>query len=195
MKHYPLKHLDTILGPARVAAAKKRANQKLKRIFLAEVRKQLGLTQTSVAKAMGVSQSALSQFESQDDMQLSTLRRLVEALGGELLCASIETKGATPEDDVGDDAAATVLGKDAYLVASLGGNELNVLEARGLGDLVVQADNPLFGLDLADVDFKVADLAIEVGRVDVVLLIITVDTKAVARVFIGRQDTETNEAL
>jgi DNA-binding XRE family transcriptional regulator len=84
MKHYPLKHLDTILGPARVAAAKKRANQKLKRIFLAEVRKQLGLTQTSVAKAMGVSQSALSQLESQDDMQLSTLRRLVEALGGDL---------------------------------------------------------------------------------------------------------------
>jgi hypothetical protein len=33
---------------------------------------------------MGVSQSALSQIESQDDLQLSTLRRLVHALGGEL---------------------------------------------------------------------------------------------------------------
>lgn len=33
---------------------------------------------------MGVSQSALSQFESLDDMQISTLRRLVNALGGEL---------------------------------------------------------------------------------------------------------------
>jgi Holliday junction resolvase-like predicted endonuclease len=33
---------------------------------------------------MGVSQSALSQMESQGDLQLSTLRRLVTALGGEL---------------------------------------------------------------------------------------------------------------
>ena len=48
-------------------------------MLLGEVRKQLGFTQTSVAKAMGVSQSALSQVESQDDVQLSTLRRLVKA--------------------------------------------------------------------------------------------------------------------
>ena len=53
-------------------------------MFLAEVRKQLGLTQTTVAKAMGVSQSALSQLESQNDLQLSTHSRLVKALGGEL---------------------------------------------------------------------------------------------------------------
>jgi hypothetical protein len=48
------------------------------------VGKQLGFTRTAVARAMGVSQSALSQLESQDDLQLSTLRRLVHALGGEL---------------------------------------------------------------------------------------------------------------
>ena len=53
-------------------------------MLLGEVRKQLGFTQTSIAKAMGVSQSALSQMESQDDLQLSTIRRLVNALGGEL---------------------------------------------------------------------------------------------------------------
>jgi transcriptional regulator with XRE-family HTH domain len=53
-------------------------------MLLGEVRKQLGFTQASVADAMGVSQSALSQMESQEDLQLSTLRRLVSALGGEL---------------------------------------------------------------------------------------------------------------
>ena len=42
------------------------------------------MTQTAVARSMGVSQSALSQLESQDDLQLSTLRRLIHALGGEL---------------------------------------------------------------------------------------------------------------
>ena len=53
-------------------------------MLLSEVRKRRGLTQAAVAKALGVTQSALSQVESQPDMHLSTLRRLVRALGGEL---------------------------------------------------------------------------------------------------------------
>lgn len=84
MKRRTLKDLDAVLGPRRVARAKAEARRKLEAMLLGEVRKQLGLTQTEVAKSMGVSQSALSQLESQDDLQLSTLRRLVKALGGEL---------------------------------------------------------------------------------------------------------------
>jgi DNA-binding XRE family transcriptional regulator len=84
MKTHSLKKLDGILGPKRVAAAKAKARQKMEAMLLSEVRRQLGFTQTSIAKAMGVSQSALSQIESQDDLQLSTIRRLVKALGGEL---------------------------------------------------------------------------------------------------------------
>ena len=84
MTRRTLKELDAILGPRRVASAKTRARRKMKSMLLGEVRKQLGFTQTSVARSMGVSQSALSQIESQDDLQLSTLRRLVKALGGEL---------------------------------------------------------------------------------------------------------------
>jgi DNA-binding XRE family transcriptional regulator len=84
MKRRPLKDLDTLLGPKRVAAAKAKARRRMEAMLLGQVRKQLGFTQTSVAAAMGVSQSAVSQMESQDDLQLSTLRRLVKALGGEL---------------------------------------------------------------------------------------------------------------
>jgi DNA-binding XRE family transcriptional regulator len=84
MKRHKLKELDAMMGPRRVAAAKQTARRKMEAMLLGEVRKQLGFTQTSVAKAMGVSQSALSQVESQNDLQLSTLRRLVRALGGEL---------------------------------------------------------------------------------------------------------------
>jgi len=73
-----------MIGPRRVKRAKQAARRKMEAMLLGEVRKQLGFTQTSVAKAMGVSQSALSQVESQNDLQLSTLRRLVKALGGEL---------------------------------------------------------------------------------------------------------------
>jgi DNA-binding XRE family transcriptional regulator len=84
MKRHKLKDLDGIMGARRVAGAKQAARRKMEAMLLGEVRKQLGFTQTSVAKAMGVSQSALSQVESQNDLQLSTLRRLVKALGGEL---------------------------------------------------------------------------------------------------------------
>ena len=84
MKRKSLKDIDALLGPRRVAQAKGAARQKMEAMLLAEVRNQLGFTQTTVARAMGVSQSALSQLESQDDLQLSTLRRLVHALGGEL---------------------------------------------------------------------------------------------------------------
>ena len=84
MKRKTLADLDAILGPKRVAVANAAARKKMEAMLLAEVRKQLGFTQVAVAKAMGVSQSALSQLESQDDLQLSTLRRLVKALGGEL---------------------------------------------------------------------------------------------------------------
>src|SRR5437868_5747984 len=84
MKRRPLKDIDDLIGPERVAAAKARAVKKMKRMFLREVRKQLGLTQAKVAKAVGVSQSAISQLEAQDDMQLSTLRRIINALGGHI---------------------------------------------------------------------------------------------------------------
>jgi transcriptional regulator with XRE-family HTH domain len=79
-----LKDLYERIGPVEAAKAKALAQQKMETILLSQFRKQLGLTQAAVAKAMGVSQSALSQLESQDDMQLSTLRRVVQAMGGEV---------------------------------------------------------------------------------------------------------------
>ena len=83
-KRRTLQDLYALMGPEEAVKAKSMARKKMKRMFLREVRKQLGLTQTKLAKAMGVSQSALSQLESQDDMQLSTLRRLVHAMGGHI---------------------------------------------------------------------------------------------------------------
>jgi transcriptional regulator with XRE-family HTH domain len=53
-------------------------------MLLAELRRLAGMTQVKLAKSMGVTQPTLSRLESQDDMQLGTLRRIVEALGGEL---------------------------------------------------------------------------------------------------------------
>lgn len=51
---------------------------------LAQLRQELGLTQTQLAKAMGVSQARVSDIErgDLDHTELSTVRAYIEALGG-----------------------------------------------------------------------------------------------------------------
>ena len=51
---------------------------------LQELRRALDLTQQQVAAALGINQVAVSKMEGQTDMYVSTLRRFVEAMGGEL---------------------------------------------------------------------------------------------------------------
>jgi DNA-binding XRE family transcriptional regulator len=51
---------------------------------LKSVRELLGKTQVEVAAAVEISQGQLSELERRDDHLLSTLRRYIEALGGEL---------------------------------------------------------------------------------------------------------------
>jgi len=53
-------------------------------LLLSEVRKLTGKSQRQVAAALGIKQPTLSKLEQQSDMQISTLRRIVTALGGEL---------------------------------------------------------------------------------------------------------------
>jgi transcriptional regulator with XRE-family HTH domain len=59
------------------------AKEMMAEMLLAQVQKSAGLTQ-QVAHTLGIRQPSLSKLENQDDMQISTLRRLVEALGGKL---------------------------------------------------------------------------------------------------------------
>jgi hypothetical protein len=54
------------------------------RLTLRELRDLAGKTQIEVAQAAEMAQSELSRAERRDDHLLSTLRRYVEALGGEL---------------------------------------------------------------------------------------------------------------
>jgi transcriptional regulator with XRE-family HTH domain len=72
------------MRPESLARAKARAREMMAEMLLAEVRKSVGLTQEEVAESLGIKQPTLSRLESQDDMQISTLRRLIHALGGEL---------------------------------------------------------------------------------------------------------------
>lgn len=51
---------------------------------LARLRERAGLTQTDVARILGITQSRVSRLERAEDLNLSTLERYVAALGGEL---------------------------------------------------------------------------------------------------------------
>lgn len=53
-------------------------------LFLAELRESREITQEQLARAMGISQGAVSRAERREDVQLSTLRKFVHAMGGEL---------------------------------------------------------------------------------------------------------------
>jgi transcriptional regulator with XRE-family HTH domain len=66
------------------AKAARRAQELLGELLLSEVRQLAGKSQQEVAAALGMKQPSLSKLEKQGDMQISTLRKIVNALGGEL---------------------------------------------------------------------------------------------------------------
>ncbi len=67
---------------------------------IGELRRWLGVSQVEIAGLLGVSQPCVAKIEHQEDMRLSTLRRYVAALGGELrLIAEID--GVAHELDIG----------------------------------------------------------------------------------------------
>jgi predicted transcriptional regulator len=51
---------------------------------LADLRRELGVTQAELASAADMAQSELSRVERRPDVLISTLRRCVRGLGGEL---------------------------------------------------------------------------------------------------------------
>jgi hypothetical protein len=62
----------------------KRAEARLEQLTLRELRQDLELTQAQVAQAAVMTQSELSRLEGRSNHRISTLRRYVEAMGGEL---------------------------------------------------------------------------------------------------------------
>jgi len=76
--------LEAKMSPEARARVEARVKEAMAEMLIAELRKHVGLTQEQLAELLGIKQPTLSRLESQDDMQIGTLRRLVRALGGEL---------------------------------------------------------------------------------------------------------------
>ncbi len=66
------------------ARAVRRTRELVAELLLSEVRQLAGRSQQQVAEALGIKQPSLSKLEKQSDMQISTLQKIVKALGGEL---------------------------------------------------------------------------------------------------------------
>lgn len=92
------KSFDELVRRTTTARTRQRAaartQQLLGELFVGELRQLTGKSQTEVAKQLGIKQPSLSKLEKQSDMQLSTLRRIVEALGGELDVVARFPKGS-----------------------------------------------------------------------------------------------------
>ncbi len=93
--HHPFNTLKESMS----AHSKERSQKKLQRLrqemALAEVRKAMFLTQTDLAESLHIKQAALARLENRTDMYISSLRKYISALGGEL-----DIVARFPEGDV-----------------------------------------------------------------------------------------------
>ena len=82
--HRKFSELRDKMTPARRARSDARVQEMQAEMLLSELRKFAGQTQQGLADELGVSQPCLSKMEKQTDMQIGTLDRIVESLGGRL---------------------------------------------------------------------------------------------------------------
>lgn len=80
----PFKRLKEEMSPQRRENVENRANAILLSLALQELRQTRHLTQQDLADLLNVNQAALSKMENQTDMRISTLRKLLSAMGGTL---------------------------------------------------------------------------------------------------------------
>ena len=73
----------------------KKINQLQQDMALAEVRKAMSLTQVDLAEMLHIKQAAIARLENRTDMYISSLRKYITALGGEL-----DIVARFPEGDV-----------------------------------------------------------------------------------------------
>ena len=80
----PFSELRAKMSPAAQADAREVTEQLIKAMPLQELRTALKRTQDELARELGIKQAAVSRLERRADMYVSTLRRFIQAMGGEL---------------------------------------------------------------------------------------------------------------
>lgn len=91
------KDLKGAMSPAAQARVDARVAKTLESMPLAEIRKAIGMTQAELAGQLDVAQGSVSKIENAADMYLTTLRKYIEALGGELRLTAVFAGGREVE--------------------------------------------------------------------------------------------------
>lgn len=86
--------LATLPAARRKKIANRTAELIAQEMTMRELRKARNMTQVEMARALGVKQEQVSRIEKRTDLHLSTLRRSIEALGGELILTARFRDGA-----------------------------------------------------------------------------------------------------
>lgn len=82
--HHPWSTIRDKMSPERRAKIEAGVVEMQRDMLLSELRKHSGLTQKELADRLGISQAGLSKMEGQENMEIVTLNRLVNSLGGHL---------------------------------------------------------------------------------------------------------------
>jgi len=92
-KSYKL--LQARMSPEARARAQVKAERMMQEMALGELRRALDLTQEELARRLKVKQPAVAKIESRADMYVSTLKSIIEAMGG-----TLEIRAIFPHGDV-----------------------------------------------------------------------------------------------
>lgn len=84
MMSKPFANLRNAMSPERQKRNTIRTEFLKQEIALRELRQALDLTQEQLASTLNVNQAAISKFERQSDIYISTLRKILAAMGAEL---------------------------------------------------------------------------------------------------------------
>jgi transcriptional regulator with XRE-family HTH domain len=84
MKNRSLDEIKSMLSPDVVEQAESRAQAMLYAMELNDLRRARRITQEELAERLGTRQSNVSKLERRTDVRISTLRDVIEAMGGEL---------------------------------------------------------------------------------------------------------------
>jgi transcriptional regulator with XRE-family HTH domain len=72
------------MSPEAQKRVEERVDGEYRALALAELREAQDLTQVQLAEKLGIDQGAVSKIERRTDMYLSTLRNVIQAMGGQL---------------------------------------------------------------------------------------------------------------
>ena len=77
------------LPPERLARIEEETQAMLQEMALADLRKARRMSQAELARNMGIKQPSVADMEKRTDMYISTLRSLIEGMGGKLEITAI----------------------------------------------------------------------------------------------------------